>query len=181
MREFTVEITSFCPHACDFCSTNAGKTGQHLEIEKIIVFLGSVTNNDRINISGGEPLAHPRFYEILQLCYAKTTDVWIYTNAIKQLRYNTAVLPEVTVEANVCIIPGRSIYIPQKANRVHLLQLVSHGRASHMKPAVLHVSGNVHDTAKCITCSHIVLQADGQVVKSPCHKCYKESNNESQA
>ena len=70
MAEYTIEITTYCPHNCNYCSTNANINGIHIDIEKIKQFLKSnkILATDRINISGGEPLSHPKFYEILQLC-----------------------------------------------------------------------------------------------------------------
>jgi len=69
MAEYTIEITSYCSHNCSYCSTKATENGVHIDIETIKQFLNSnkIKATDRINISGGEPLAHPKFYEILQL------------------------------------------------------------------------------------------------------------------
>ncbi len=171
IMEYTVEITTFCPNFCDYCSTRAGDIDHHLDVRSVEEFLKNVAPGDRINISGGEPLAHPGFYEILQFCKSKTDDVWVYTNAIEKMRYNTSVLKEVTIEANVCLVPGREAYIPQNADKVRLLQLVPTGRAENMQPANIHVSGNIRDG--CKGCNHLVLQADGQVVDAPCKKNYK--------
>ena len=172
MREFTVEITTFCPNECDYCSTNASKNGNHLEYEKIKQFLSDVSCCDRINISGGEPLAHPRFWDILQLCKSITPDVWVYTNALNQIRYNSDVIHEVTVEANVCLVPGKVAYIPQSASLVHLLHLIPQGRAKNMQPIKSHLSG-----CNCSYCDHLVLQADGQIVNGPCKKQYGGEND----
>ena len=78
MAEYTIEITQYCPHNCNYCSTNATENGMHIDIETIKQFLynyNSILTTDRINISGGEPLSHPKFYEILQLCKQLTPDV----------------------------------------------------------------------------------------------------------
>ncbi len=170
--EYTIEITTYCPNSCDYCSTNASENGKHLDLAKIKEFLNGAHYGDRINISGGEPLSHPGFYEILQFCKSKTDDVWVYTNAIEKIRYNTSVLEEIIVEANVCLVPGREVYIPQNADKVRLLQLVPTGRAENMQPANIHVSGNIRDG--CKGCNHLVLQADGRVVDAPCKKNYKK-------
>ena len=70
MAEYTIEITQYCLHNCNYCSTNATENGIHINIEIIKQFLKSnnILATDRINISGGEPLSHPKFYDILQLC-----------------------------------------------------------------------------------------------------------------
>lgn len=174
MAEYTIEITTYCPHNCDYCSTNAGPEGTHLSLNAVRQFLEtrSIAGTDRINISGGEPLAHPRFWDILQLCKTLTADVWVYTNALEQIRYNATVIPEIRCDANVCLVPGRSAYIPVTADKVHLLQLVTHGRASGMRPAKVHVSGNIA-SHNCKECYHAVLQADGQIVNAPCKKRYQ--------
>jgi len=174
--EVTIEITDHCPNSCEYCSTNAGKDKSHMmNAAQVDIFLREAAAKekiDRINISGGEPLANPEFYSILQLCYSFTPNVWVYTNAIRQLIYNSDVIPEIKVEANVCLVPGRHVYIPQHADKVHLLQLVPQGRAKDMKPANFHVSGNILGEHKCAECSHVLLQADGKIVDAPCKKEY---------
>lgn len=94
--EYTLEITQYCEHNCPYCSSNATTQGQHVPLEKILEFLeeNNINENDRINISGGEPLAHPQFYKILQECYKRTKNVWVYTNAIRNIKYNAHVLRE---------------------------------------------------------------------------------------
>lgn len=179
--EVTIEITTYCPNNCVYCSTNASEYGKHMDFEQIREFLLATWQKygryiNRINISGGEPLAHPDFYKILRMCYDYTENVWVYTNAIKQIIYNADVAKEVKVEANVCLMPGREVYIPKTAHKVHLLQLVPQGRAKHMKPANFHVSSNItrHDECDhdCSNCKHTLLQADGKIVEAPCKKDY---------
>ncbi len=174
--EVTIEITDYCPHNCDYCSTDAGTPGRHLDFEEIRKFLNQVQVEHgtikRINISGGEPLAHPKFYNILRLCEGYTLNVWIYTNAIRQIMYNAAVVRDLKVEANVCLVPGRSAYIPENADKVHLLQLIPQGRAKNMKPANFHVSSNISNPEKCKDCKHTLLQANRKIVKAPCKKEY---------
>lgn len=169
MAEYTIEITSYCPHNCFYCSTKATEDGIHINIETIKEFLNSnkILATDRINISGGEPLAHPKFYDILQMCKQLTPDVWVYTNAISKIRYNTSVIEEVRVEANVCLTPGEDVYIPKNADKVHLLQLIPQGRANNMKNINVSLSG-----CDCSNCNHKVLQADAQIVEAPCKKKY---------
>jgi len=169
MPEYTIEITTYCPHNCSYCSTNAATNGIHTNIETIKQFLqnNKILATDRINISGGEPLAHPRFYEILQLCKELTPDVWVYTNAISKIRYNTSVIGEIQVEANVCLTPGEDVYIPKNADKVHLLQLIPQGRGIDIKPIDVKLSGE-----NCVSCNHKVLQANGRVVAAPCKKKY---------
>jgi len=169
MAEYTIEITQYCPHNCDYCSTNATKNGLHIDIEIIKQFLynNKIQSTDRINISGGEPLSHPKFYKILQLCKQLTPDVWVYTNELTQIRYNTSAIKEIQVEANVCLMPGENVYIPKNAHKVHLLQFIPTGRGKNIKSIDVKLSGE-----NCAECNHKVLQADGKIVDAPCKKDY---------
>lgn len=173
-HEYTLEITSYCPHECSYCSTNASLIGVPISVDQIEQFLkeNEVKQGDRINISGGEPVSHPKFWDILQLCKSITKDVWVYTNAMENIRYNTSVIHEITCEANVCIVPGETIYIPETAKRIHMLQLVPQGRAKELRPVPVKLSGNAGDKEKCRTCNHLVLQANGYTAKAPCKKNY---------
>lgn len=174
--EVTVEITDYCPNECDYCSTNAEPIRKNiLGRKEIESFLNTIDVIDRINISGGEPLSHPDFYGILELCNSYTNNVWVYTNAIKQIIYNTDIIKEIKVEANACLIPGRSVYIPENADKVHLLQLVKQGRAKDMAPANIKVSGNIpRNDCSCDNCNHFVLQANRKAVLAPCRKDYEQ-------
>jgi molybdenum cofactor biosynthesis enzyme MoaA len=175
--EVTLEITDYCPHECHYCSTNASKVRKYIVGKnEIKAFLDRVLSEgntiDRINISGGEPLSHPDFYNILVMCEEYTPNVWVYTNALRQIIYNSDVITEIGVEANVCLTPGEMVYIPEKADKVHLLQLISQGRAKDMKPANIHVSSNISNPEKCKECNHVLLQANRRIVSAPCKKDY---------
>jgi organic radical activating enzyme len=179
--EITIEITNFCENECDYCSSNATPlNAKYIDYEDVISFLKCITEKiDRINISGGEPLAHPQFYKILRACEMRCKDVWVYTNALKQIRFNASVIPEVNVEANVCLIPGRKVYLPKKVNKIHLLQLVKQGRAedNELIPGSYHVSSNISGGSECdcSECKHkFLLQADGKIVQTPCKKSYED-------
>jgi hypothetical protein len=177
MTEITVEITKSCRHQCPYCSTDAVPDGPHLDKEIILKFLEEQDRKctiTRINISGGEPLAHPDFYEILRTCYCYTKNVWVYTNALTQIMFNADVIEGVKVEANVCIVQGETTYIPKDVNRVHLLKLVRQGRAKNLPEQNVTVSGNFYPECekKCGSCDHVYLQADGEIVASPCRKKY---------
>jgi molybdenum cofactor biosynthesis enzyme MoaA len=124
----------------------------------------------RINISGGEPLAHPNFYDILCYCEAAFEDVRVYSNAIKKLHYNTDVIKEVETHAHVCIARGKEVFIPKNADKIHFLKLMNQGKAKDMNPVgSVTMSGD-----NCKECDHLLLQADGKVVNAPCKKNYEE-------
>jgi len=171
--EITLEITQYCPWECIYCSSNAGPDGEHLSFEQIEKFLDDNVKWPParvINISGGEPLAHPDFWKILQLAQARARYVWVYTNALTHIRFNADIIDGIECHANVILRPGSQI--PIKADEVHLLKLVPQGRAKNLPQMKFHVSGNL--TGSCDDCDHILLQADGKVVKGPCRKEYEE-------
>jgi len=183
MTEVTIEITQYCPFNCNYCSSNASETGEPLSIEVIEKFLDEIKDKEivdiplniitRINISGGEPLSHPNFYRILKKCYSITPNVWVYTNALSNIIFNSDILKGINIESNTVIIPGKEHYIPDKVNRVHLLKLIKQGRAkSFDKLPEITVSRNFYDPARCDTCEHILLQADSHIVTAPCKKEY---------
>jgi len=182
-KEVTIEITQYCNYNCDYCSSNATINGKYLPKKRILKFLNKVKKGEeifRINISGGEPISHPDFYEILMYCYNITANVWIYTNVIRQIIYNSDIVKELKVEANVCLAPGHFIYIPKNVNKVHLLKLVRQGRAINYREVNMSVSSNLlKEHNNCDNCNHILLQADGQIVESPCKKKYKNGINTS--
>lgn len=170
--ELTIEITQYCENYCDYCSTDASTDGEHLSFDVIKRFLGQHQEVDRINISGGEPLSHPEFYEILKYCRIFTDNVWVYTNALDRIIYNTDVIQEIRVEANVCLKPGTYVYLPAHARKIHLLQLVKQGKAKDMSVGNYHVSSNITGCG-CDNCSHALLQANGKIVPAPCKKDYE--------
>ena len=181
--EITIEITQRCPEDCDYCSSRATKDSKMmLTLEDVMEIIDSIQQQvglesiGRINISGGEPLSHPDFFRIKQFCDAMIDreNVYVYTNAISNLIYNTSVIKGgVEIHANVVLIPGRAANIPKRANTVHLLKLVKQGRAEDLDVADLdyHVSQNILEK-KCSGCSHILIQADGKVRIAPCKKEY---------
>lgn len=178
MKEVTIEITQYCPYGdCDYCSSNTSLDGDHLPLGTILNTLGEFKGKiDVLNISGGEPLFHPDIGEILWQCRLKAKKVRLYTNMIDVLVYNTDKVKDIEVEANVCMVSGRSKYLPKPIIQVktHLLKLVHHGRAEKLPEQNISVSRNFWDISHCDDCDHILLQADGKVVKAPCRKTYGE-------
>ena len=68
VSEITFELTNHCPHKCKFCSSDAGPDkNTDLDISEVSARLDGKTF-DIINLSGGEPLSHPQFWEILIIC-----------------------------------------------------------------------------------------------------------------
>ena len=180
--EITIEITQRCPEGCDYCSSRATMDSNvMLTVEDVMEIFDSVQQQvgmesiGRINISGGEPLSHPDFFEIKRFCdIIGRENVYVYTNAISNLIYNTTVIKDgVEIHANVVLIPGRAANIPKRADMVHLLKLVKQGRAEDLDVPDLdyHVSKNILEK-ECSGCNHILIQADGKVRIAPCKKEY---------
>ena len=71
--EMTFEITNYCPHECIYCSSNATNDKNiaiYLALEDVKISIEKYGFGvDKINISGGEPLSHPDFYNILTCFY----------------------------------------------------------------------------------------------------------------
>ena len=177
MKEATIEITQYCPYGdCDYCSSNASLDGEHLPLDLILETIEKFEPLKVLNISGGEPIFHPNIGEILWQSRKKAKKVRLYTNMIDVLLYNTDKVKDIEVEANVCMIGGRSRYLPKPIINVktHLLKLVHQGRASDLPEQNIVVSRNFWDIDSCKDCDHILLQADGKVVKAPCVKEYSE-------
>lgn len=177
--ERTIEITNYCPHAdmCSYCSTNATsdmETAKFLSFDEVINFLALVEGTERINISGGEPLFHPEIGKIIWACIKYSKDVRVYTNMIQHILYNTDFVKDIKVEANVCMVAGKQSYIPKPTIRVktHLLKLIHQGKAKNLPEQDIVVSRNFWDISHCDDCDHILLQADGKIVRAPCKKEY---------
>jgi hypothetical protein len=92
---------------------------------------------------------------------------------LKNIIYNTSVIEEINIHANVCLVPGQRVYLPKKGDQVHLLKLIKQGRAKNMDDGNFSVSGNLRGCDACKNCEHILLQADGNIMNAPCKKDYK--------
>lgn len=162
LRERTVEITNFCPEECHFCSSDSVKDRKEAFFLSVQTFKKFIKKEkpDWINISGGEPMSHPDFYEILE--YSKEIvgkfRVEVYSNAIPNLSYNSWVLPFMTI----C----KYVLNEDSLDEIRNVRLVSHGRMDKF-PRV-NFSGNIKDS--CSGCDHKVLRPNGKIDESPCSK-----------
>jgi len=178
MKEVTIEITQYCPYGdCDYCSSNASLDGKHLPLETILSTLDKLKLKGKIdvlNISGGEPLFHPDIGEMLWMSRIVAKKVRLYTNMIDAIVYNTDKIKDIEIEANICMVSGRDRYLPKPTIQVktHLLKLVRQGRAKNLPEQNISVSSNFWDIGHCDDCDHMLLQADGKIVKAPCKKAY---------
>lgn len=165
-EEITFELTNYCPHNCKFCSSNAINNNHN---DVIFIDLDTIQNILRgkkykhIILSGGEPLSHPKFYQILNICKMHTDDVVIYSNAITHLIYNPHVIDGVYLEANITVTP--------ETDKIHILRRVKQGREKN-RPEV-HLSNN--HKSNC-SCNKRVVRPNGEISKHPCDKWYTTDN-----
>lgn len=162
MKEVTFEITHYCPHDCPYCSSRAFDDRS----KAVLLTLSDIKralkgkHYDRINLSGGEPVSHPQFYDILMLCYEHADDVPVYTNAFGHLRYNANVREGIYVEANLTVLP--------ETDKINILRRVKQGREAD-RPQV-HISRNFRQSCAC---DHRVMIPSGEWVMTPCNKYTK--------
>lgn len=199
MQEITFELTDYCPHGCSYCSSSATtdrNKALFLPMDTVIDVIDGVKGEiGRIILSGGEPLAHPQFYDILCYCEDWAKDVVIYSNAIRHIAYNANVIDRIRVEVNLAVFGN--------VERVHILKGIEQGRAKAMHasapagmkcadcsidkepcptclsawigrqtevvPPAINLSSNWNDSACDQTCSHVVTRPDGSRGK-PCKK-----------
>jgi organic radical activating enzyme len=164
MRVRTYELTNFCPHDCPYCSSNAVNTtaaASFLDALFIRHDLEAHGPFDTIVLSGGEPLAHPDFYDILTLCKGHAKSVLVYTNALSHIVFNANVIDGVRVDANLPLAPN--------VHTLNVLKRVPHGREA-TRPEVRLSANYDHDGSQCDPpCDHVVVRPDGSHAK-PCDK-----------
>lgn len=83
-KSLYLEITSKCNGKCSYCYNNSSLLGEHIAYDKIVDIVNQAyTINPRSSfvLSGGEPLLHPFFLDILNLLHEHNSDVTVVTNA----------------------------------------------------------------------------------------------------
>ena len=103
LNEITFEITDFCEEGCKYCSSNANRFKDYAKFLSIKIIRDFLVGQHFkiIHISGGEPLAHPQFYEILRICKEHADDVVVHTNALTHICFNANVIDNIYIEANI--------------------------------------------------------------------------------
>ncbi|MDR2873560.1 MAG: radical SAM protein [Methanobrevibacter sp.] len=79
-----VELTYKCNLHCQHCYNNSGKHyDEYIDKNKLLKILDKLSEDGvvAIDFSGGEPLTHPNFLEILEYSFNKFALVQILTNA----------------------------------------------------------------------------------------------------
>ena len=173
--ELTIEITNYCPHTCNYCSTactSEWSTADRLNywddiIESLEELRAKGTKIDLINLSGGEPLSHPDFWNILKLCKSYAP-VRVYTNALDNIAFNSDVIKNFKIAANVVVEEGKETQIPIISKEIKFLKLTPAGRAKGKK-VDFEITSSGHT---CTECENPVWQANGKIVKAPCKKDY---------
>ncbi len=77
----SIELTHNCPLKCKHCYVEAG-SGDSLSTKLVKKILDDVEelNIQQIQLTGGEPLLHPQFAEILESLISKNKEVQIFTS-----------------------------------------------------------------------------------------------------
>lgn len=84
-KNVSFELTTTCNILCTFCYGCYGPAKkEHFPVEKIPWFFEKLTSHGviSIEITGGEPLAHPKFTDIYRLAFQKFDSVALISNGI---------------------------------------------------------------------------------------------------
>jgi len=79
---FSIELTNYCNYFCKHCYNNSGpKNNEFINMDGLIEFLDYLKDfNPVIELTGGEPFAHPNIQEIIDYCCRNFGFVKIFTN-----------------------------------------------------------------------------------------------------
>ena len=83
--DLTVEVTQRCPNSCLFCSSLSHPNSRvQVSLEDVcsVARQAASLGLERISISGGEPLCHPKLCDILSELYQLGLQVSLYTTGI---------------------------------------------------------------------------------------------------
>ena len=103
MTEVSIEITYDCPMRCIYCSSRAShptRMGNELtcdEIAKILRDAWDKCGAEVFSISGGEPLVHPKFFEILDEANRIGYELKLYTSGA-QFKQGTETVQAISTE-----------------------------------------------------------------------------------
>lgn len=140
-----LKITNVCRMECTHCLGSCEPTGTHMDMDTLIKSINMMKQLETkcILVSGGEPLEHPQFFEIIDIL-TKHFDkrlIIITSNGMflsdERLRYKVSKLG-INVQ-----ITNDERYYPQKIKKVihpnfiyetHIRTLVPLGRAKNMPP-----------------------------------------------
>ena len=78
------EITSKCNGKCSYCYNDSSQKGKHIPVETIIDTMKQayqINPNMSFVLSGGEPLLHPNFLDVLNFANEHNLNMTVITNA----------------------------------------------------------------------------------------------------
>lgn len=84
-----MQITTKCNMRCAHCGYSCNKNGKHMDYYvacDAIAFSREWEDGNSIDIGGGEPTLHPRFFDILAYCVEDFESVWMATNGSRTAR-----------------------------------------------------------------------------------------------
>jgi hypothetical protein len=61
-----LKITDWCDGGCSWCHENSTPTGKHAEFKTILRMIEGLPAGVEVAIGGGDPLSHPKIFDILQ-------------------------------------------------------------------------------------------------------------------
>lgn len=101
-----VEITSICNLRCIHCYNDSGKEKNEISVEAFQNILEAYNNTEfSLAISGGEPLLHPKFWELVKLAKEKgISDILIITNGTQITEDIAKKLAEYDISVQISLI-----------------------------------------------------------------------------
>lgn len=85
MEDLTIEITQNCPLRCLHCSSRSSpERHKTIDLEKMEKQIKERSPVEEINISGGEPFNHERFFEAVKICKRYAENVNVYTCGVME-------------------------------------------------------------------------------------------------
>jgi len=129
LRYLSIDLTHACNLNCDFCGKRINeRDGKHMTQEQLAVVLKFVTGYQSVRISGGEPLVHPHFNDMMRTLLEHFNQINIATNGIAlgrvgkdvydKVNFLVSVYPGVndaalsTADSNVYPVEIREFYDP---------------------------------------------------------------------
>ena len=81
-ENITIKITDFCNAGCQFCSEGSNGATKHADLSKLSPMIDSFYPGLEVNITGGNPLAHPELITILEILKARRIIVNLNINQV---------------------------------------------------------------------------------------------------
>lgn len=83
LKYLSIDLTQACNLSCTFCGKRTNeRDGKHMTTDQLAVVLKFVTGYKTMHVSGGDPLVHPRFNDMMRMILEKFNHVVVTTNGI---------------------------------------------------------------------------------------------------